>query len=88
MNSLPKPPENSSNGDISHNFPPQPVPPIQPPLPPSDPSETINFQYQDSGHLPLLPPPMPPFSAKNDYESSYQRYSAINQPEFCKFFEI
>lgn len=49
----------------------------RPPPPPVETPRETNFQYQEGGHLPLLPPPMPPFSAKADYENSYQFGSGI-----------
>jgi hypothetical protein len=58
----------------------------QPPPPPIDnPTESSSFQYQ-GGHLPLLPPPMPPFSAKSDYESSYQTYASTDKTNYGKLY--
>jgi hypothetical protein len=58
----------------------------QPPPPPIDnPTESSSFQYQ-GGHLPLLPPPMPPFSAKSDYESSYQTYASTDKTNYVSSY--
>ncbi|EFA07354.2 hypothetical protein TcasGA2_TC015954 [Tribolium castaneum] len=51
----------------------------RPPPPPIEPStETPSFPYQEGPHMPLLPPPMPPFS-----ENSYQfTNTSFTQPVY------
>ena len=55
----------------------------RPPPPPIEASsDSARFPYQEGGHLPLLPPPMPPFSAKSDYENPYQAYSSADKANY------
>ncbi|KAF2879770.1 hypothetical protein ILUMI_26396 [Ignelater luminosus] len=79
QNQNPPPPTNTTsqtqttntynvNDAISSLFPSMvcPPPPPAPNIPNSAPPSTNEYQYGNSTHVPLMPPPMPPFSKADD----------------------